>query len=313
MNDGTGSFTDVTAERAPRLQSQHLNAAGITDAEWGDLNGDGQLDLVVVGEWMPLTVFFGQEDKLVRVAPDSVGLDGTSGWWKSLTLADLDGDGSLDLIGGNHGLNSRFEASPEHPVYMWAGDFNQNEHLDHIIARSRDGKGPYPVALYQHLIEQLPYLKSEYSTFGDYAEATVPELFSEDQLERADHYQAEQLASIVAWNDGHGRFEVDSLPFPAQLAPMYASLAPKLTSDGRSILMGGNLRAVQPQIGSYDASNGVLLSRNRETRQWKMSSEKGFYSSGEIRDIEMAFVDGEPVVLVARNDSTLQAFRVISQ
>lgn len=313
MNDGKGSFTDATAERAPRLQAQHLNAAGITDAEWGDLNGDGQLDLVVAGEWMPLTVFFGRKNKLVRVAPDSVGLDGTSGWWKSLTLADLDGDGALDVIGGNHGLNSRFEASSKHPVQMWAGDFNQNGRLNRMIARSRDGKGPYPVALYQHLIEQLPYLKAEYSTFGDYAEATVSDLFSEEQLERADHYQAEQLASIVAWNDGHGRFEVDSLPFPAQLAPMYASLASDLESERRSVLMGGNLRAVQPQIGSYDASNGVLLSRNGETRQWKAFPETGFYSPGEIRDIEMASVDGEPVVLVARNDSTLQAFRLTSR
>lgn len=312
MNDGTGTFTDATAERASQLHVQNLRAAGVTDAEWGDLNGDGRSDLVVVGEWMPVTVFFGREDRLVRPPSDSVGLEGTSGWWQSLTLADLDGDGALDFVGGNHGLNSRFEASPAHPVQMWAGDFNRNGALDHIIATDRGGKGPYPVALYQHLVERLPYLKSEYSTFGDYAETTVPELFSEKQLERADHYHAEQLASVVAWNDGNGRFRVDSLPFQAQLAPMYGIRAADLKADGASeILMGGNLHAVKPQMGSYDASTGVLLSQDGGRRHLEIfSGENGFFTAGEVRDIETISVAGERVVLVARNDNFLQAFRI---
>jgi hypothetical protein len=313
MNDGTGTFTDATAERAPQLHARNLRTAGVTDAEWGDLNGDGRSDLVVVGEWMPVTVFFGREDRLVRAPPDSVGLEGTSGWWQSLTLADLDRDGALDFVGGNHGLNSRFEASPAHPVQMWAGDFNRNGALDHIIARERDGKGPYPVALYQNLVERLPYLKSEYSTFGDYAETTVPELFSEKQLESADHYHAEQMASVVAWNDGNGRFHVDSLPFQAQLAPMYGSLVADLKTGGEpEILMGGNLRAVKPQMGSYDASTGVLLSQNGGRRRWEnFSEENGFFAVGEVRDIETISVNGKLVVLVARNDSSLQAFRSV--
>ncbi len=313
MNDGTGTFTDATAERAPQLHAQKLRTAGVTDAEWGDLNGDGQSDLVVVGEWMPVTVFVGREDRLVRAPPDSVGLEGTSGWWQSLTLADLDRDGALDFVGGNHGLNSRFEASPVHPVQMWAGDFNRNGALDHIIARERDGKGPYPIALYQNLVERLPYLKSEYSTFGDYAETTVPELFSEKQLESADHYHAEQMASVVAWNDGNGQFHVDSLPFQAQLAPMYGSLVADLKTGGEpEILMGGNLRAVKPQMGSYDASTGVLLSQDRGDRRWETASrENEFFIPGEIRDIETISVNGELVILVARNDNSLQAFRII--
>lgn len=314
VNDGTGMFEDATARRAPQLRAEELHAAGITDAAWGDLNGDDMPDLIVAGEWIPLTVLLNREGQLERVEPASVGLADTRGWWQSLALADLDGDGALDLVAGNHGLNSRFRARPAHPMEMWAGDLNRNGHLEQILARYNNGQGPYPVVLWQHLIQQLPYLKSEVPTFGDYAETTVPELFSPEQLEQAEHYRVEQLASVIGWNNGSGHFRIDSLPFRAQLAPMYGILAGDLNGGGAvEILLGGNLEAVQPQAGPYDASFGVALQPDTSGRYRALPSRKsGFFSPGEIRALQVLQADDETLVFVARNNDRIQVFRVVN-
>lgn len=310
-NDGAGTFADATDQVAPQLRASALQAAGITDAAWGDLDGDGVPDLMVVGEWMRPTVFFNQGGRLERADPEAVGLGPNRGWWHSVALIDLNGDGALDWVGGNHGLNSRFEAHPERPAQLWAGDFSQNGQLEHILATYNDGGGPYPVALRQNLIQYLPTVRRRYPTFADYAETTVPEMFSAEQLEAAEHYQAEQLATVVGWNDGAGRFRVDSLPFRAQLAPMYGIAAADLDGSGRpALFMGGNLEAVQPQAGPYDASYGVVLRPDSAgTYRAVPSRVSGFLSPGEVRAIQVLRREGPPLILVARNDGRLQAFQ----
>jgi len=314
-NDGTGRFEDVTAQRAPHVRASALQAAGITDAAWGDLNGDDRPDLMVAGEWMPLTVFFNQDGRLERADPQALGLDNTRGWWQHLVLADLDVDGDLDWIGGNHGLNSRFEAHPEHPVQMWAGDFNQNGRLEHIFAAYSGGEGPYPVALRQHLVQQLPDLRARYPTFSDYAETTVPQMFDAEQLEAAHRYRAEQLVSVVGWNDGKGQFRIDSLPFRAQLAPVYGVLAQDVSGDDvPELFLGGNLSAVKPQAGPYMASYGTVLRRNATGDYQAMPSwQSGFSSAGEIRAIRAVESGDRRLILVARSNGSLQAFRVAAR
>ncbi|MGI9175109.1 MAG: FG-GAP repeat domain-containing protein, partial [Rhodothermales bacterium] len=297
---------------APQLRANALKSAGVTDAQWGDLNGDGALDLIVAGEWMPLTVFLNRSGTLERAEPQALGLDHSSGWWQSLELTDLNGDGALDFVAGNHGLNSRFRASPQEPVELWAGDVNRDGQIEQIFASYNEGTGPYPVALRQNLIQHLPHLRARYPTFADYAGKTVAELFGQE-LEGAEHYRAEQLASIVGWNDGEGSFRVDSLPFPAQLAPVYAIHIADLDGDEvPEILLGGNLEAASPQAGSYDASYGVLL-RQDSTGSYRdvPPYESGFRSAGEVRAIETLQHGGRPLVLVARNNKPVQIFELL--
>lgn len=310
-NDGTGRFEEATDRRAPQLRAPELQAAGVADAAWGDLDGDGAPDLVVAGEWMPLTVFFNRNGRLERADPASVGLAGTRGWWQRLVLADLNGNGALDLVGGNHGLNSRFRASPERPVHLWAGDFSRNGRVEHVFASYNGTDGPYPVALRHDLIEQLPHLKARYPTFADYAGTAPTDLLSREQREAAAHHRVEQLASVIGWNDGDGRFRVDSLPFRAQLAPMYGMAAADVDGDDvPEILIGGNLSAARPQAGAYDAARGTVLRQDADGRYRAVPTpQSGFVSPGEIRAIQPVRHEGRLLLFVARNDDRLLVFR----
>lgn len=307
-NDGSGSFADATDRLAPDLRPQQLGTAGITDAAWGDLNGDGAPDLMVVGEWMPVTVFINRDGRLDRSDPEIFGLGGTSGWWQSLVLTDLNGDGALDFVGGNHGLNSFFRADQDRPVELWVGDFNRNGGIEHVFASYRGDDGPYPVALRQNLIQQLPYLASRFPTFADYAGKTVQEIFRGDELTAALHYRADLLTSVIGWNDGEGRFRLERLPFNAQLTPIFAILAEDLDGDGvPELVVGGNLHAAMPQAGPYDAGYGTVLKQD-STGSYRTVSpiESGMKVPGEIRGIQSLEVDGRLFLVVARNDDSLQ-------
>jgi len=308
QNDGAGNFNEVTDDRAPGLRELGL----LTDARWGDVDSDGDPDLLISGEWMPLTLFENRDGSLVD-GTEAAGLDSTSGWWNAAALADLDGDGDLDLVGANHGLNSRFEASLQKPVQMWTYDFDGNGIVEQIIAQY-DGDDLYPLALRHDLLEQLPFLESRYPSYESYAGQTVQDIFSEDQLNSAVQHRAVMLESAVGWNDGEGRFRLESLPLEAQLAPMYGIHAVDLNSDGNNeLLMGGNLYEAKPEVGRYDASYGAALSADSTGRLRELSfSQSGFWIEGPIRGlVTLELGTGGPtLVLVARNDGGLEVFSV---
>lgn len=306
INDGKGNFEDETKSLAPEL----MNLGMITGAEWVDLNDDGLPDLVVVGEWMPLSVFMNENGRLVRKA-DDVSLDGSNGWYQTVVVADLNNDGHPDLITGNHGLNSRFKASVTEPISLYVNDFDQNGAVDHILTRFDGGK-ELPLVMRTDLLMQVPALKKKYLRFGNYAGQTISDIFSEEQLKNTLVLSAFDLTSSAWLNDGKGNFQRIELPIRAQFSPVYAIIAQDFDGDGNTdLLLGGNQHRAKPETGIYAASIGLLLKGNGDGTFVSLSSEaSGVSISGEIRDLQGIQINGQSAIVIGKNNEGIDILRI---
>ncbi|HXM37483.1 MAG TPA: VCBS repeat-containing protein [Gemmatimonadales bacterium] len=302
-NDGHGHFTDVTQEVAPEL----ANVGMVTDALWIDVDRDGRLDLVVVGEWMPITIFHNTGTKLERVA--TPGLEHSSGWWNRIIAADFTGDGLPDFVITNLGLNTRLRASPAEPATMYVKDFDGNGFSEPILSYYSGGVS-LPLALRDDLIKALPYLKSRYLKYSDYAGQTVRDIFG-SALDDALLKKAETFATALARNNGDGSFTLVPLPLAAQIAPMYGALAVDVDHDGKlDLLLAGNFDGVKPEIGRMSASYGLFLRGDGTGRFTPVpTAESGFLVSGQARDIQRLRTRSGDLYLVARNNDRPLFFR----
>jgi hypothetical protein len=296
---------DVTAERAPGL----ADAGMVTSAAWVDHDGDGRLDLVVVGEWMPVRLFHGENGRLVERTKEA-GLAGTEGWWNSVAAADLNGDGRPDLVLGNLGLDSYLRASPSEPARLYVGDFAHNGALQQILTFYKHGTS-YPLAGRDEIVRLIPPLRSKYPSYAAFGASTVEDIFPPAELKAARVLEARTFATSVAMNDGHG-FALRPLPVEAQLAPVYAALADDFDGDGRvDLLLGGNFYGVPPVLGRYDASYGLLLRGAGDGRFEAVDMERsGVAIEGQVRDIKpLRHARDGRLVVVARNDDRLLVLR----
>ncbi len=303
-NDGNGKFTDVTPQIAPNL----LEIGMITDAGWVDVDGDMDKDLILVGEWMPLTIIINDNGKFVNRTTE-YGLGNTNGWWNSLCIDDLDGDGDMDFIAGNHGLNSIFKGSETEPVKMYVNDFDLNGSVDHLVCIYKNGIS-YPIVLKHDLVAQLPGLNSKYMNYKNFMYQTIDSIFAPSQLENALILNAFQLQTSIGINNGDGTFSTQPLPQEAQLSPVYTILAEDFDKDGiRDILLAGNLHNVKPEVGRYDASYGTFL-KGTGIMKFKAIPPKqtGFKITGEARDMMSISTKNGKKLMVARNNDEMQIF-----
>jgi enediyne biosynthesis protein E4 len=306
INDGQGNFEEASGQWAPEFSELGM----VTDAVWTDWTADGNEELIVVGEWMPPRVFRNTGGRLEEMTGE-LGLDGLTGWWNAIHAADLSGNGRVDLVLGNHGLNSRFRASREHPVRMWVGDLAGNGIIEQILSLPRDGRD-YPVALRHELLEELPSLGEKYPDYASYGGQAIQEIFSEGQLDQALALEAHELGSVIIWNR-EGRAEVERLPLRGQLSPVYGLWSGDLSGDGRrEVLLGGNLYEVKPMAGPYDASyGGVLRLQEDGTLASHAPKQSGFHVDGAVRGIaSLRTINGKTLVVVARNNESIKMFLV---
>ncbi|MEM6800570.1 MAG: VCBS repeat-containing protein, partial [Bacteroidota bacterium] len=297
-NEGKGVFKDKTDTLAPGLKSLGL----ITDARWIDWDQDEDLDLVLVGEWMPISIFENDGGKLVNVT-EEVGLNKSNGFWKLVEAADLDGDGDLDLVLGNMGLNSRFKATAESPMSIVVNDFDGNKTPEQIISMY-NGEEDYPLALRHDLTMQMPGLKKKYLYYENYKEQRVEDIFEEKALRTAAKSFVYETRSMVAWNEG-GKFRLEALPQEAQFSPIYAVEIGDFDQDGQQdLLLGGNFYRSKPEIGIYDASYGLLL-KGKAGQSFEVLSSKasGIKIQGEIREFLPLKMGDKERILVGRNDA----------
>ena len=306
QNDGQGHFQDVTESVAPDLREAGL----ITDATWKDIDGDQDLDLMVVGEWMPILVFKNENGQLVE-STAAAGLAQSNGWWNKIVGQDLDGDGDVDFIAGNHGLNSRFKASSEEPLRLYVNDFDKNGTPEQIITAYNEHES-YPVVLKHDLVMQMPGLKKKYLKYANYQRQSVQDIFTPEQLEKAVKREVYELATSVLINQGNGTFVRQHLPIEAQFSPTYGITVADFDQDGyQDIVLGGNFHAAKPEVGRYDASYGLFL-KGSEKGDFRPISTKnsGLVIDGEVRDVALVATAQGPKLWIARNNEALQAWRI---
>ena len=304
-NDGKGRFSDVTSELAPALS----DAGMVTSAAWLARPGEKTLDLVVVGEWMPVRVFRQEAGKLVDRTSEA-GLTRSEGWWSSVQATDLNGDGRQDMVLGNLGLNSYLRASPDEPARMYVHDFTKNGTLQQIITFYKHGVS-YPLATRDDLVRLIGSLRSKYPSYKAFGASRVEDIFPAADLQQAVVREARVFASSVAMRQPDGSFRLQPLPAEAQLAPVYASVSRDFDGDGRTdLMMAGNLYGVPPMLGRYDASHGVLLRGAADGFLPVDMQQSGVMIDGEVRDMKvLRHARGGSLVAVARNNGRLLLLR----
>ncbi len=304
FKNNNGSYEDVSDSEGALIREVGM----VTDIKVGDLDGDQQEEILVTGEWLPIMVMSYQDGQLVD-RTEEFGFSKTNGWWNCMTVEDFDNDGDLDIMAGNLGLNSRLEASPESPLYLFGKDFDRNGQIDPIMAYAIDGK-IYPYAQRDNLASQIPKIKKKFTRYRPYAKSTVEEVFSPEALEDAMKFEAYCLESSYFEND-NGTFKRTALPPFAQVAPVFEILSGDFNDDGKKdALLVGNFDGSETETGRFDASNGVLL-LNEGNGNWSTQPNRkhGFWAAGETRDIApLTLANGRELILVAKNNDQLKAY-----
>ena len=296
MNDGAGHFTDIAKTKNPDIAQIGM----VTGAVWADLMGDQQKELVIVGEWMAPRIFSFKKDHFEEI-PTNLG--GLYGWWETVAAADLNGDGKTDLVLGNMGENFYLHPDLQNPVKLWVNDFDQNNIMDKIMTRTIAGMD-MPVFIKKDMEDQIPSLKKQNLKHDVFAKKTIQELFPAQLLKNSLVKQFNFCSSIIAVNEGNGKFTIQKLPAMVQLSSVNAASLADLNGDGYAdLVLGGNEFGFLPQFGRLDAGFGsVLLNNGKGGFDWIPPARSGLELRGQIRDIVNIPGRGKDYLLFLQND-----------
>ncbi|MGV3538962.1 MAG: FG-GAP repeat domain-containing protein [Rufibacter sp.] len=303
INNGKGQFTDQTANLAPGLQKLGL----VTDAAWHDLNVDAKPELVVVGEWMPITVFSLKSGKLTENTSAFFSRS-YRGWWNKLLLADLNQDKRPDLLVGNQGLNTQCKATDREPAELYFKDFDDNGAVDPILCFYMQGKS-YPYVTRDELLDQVSLMRTRFQDYGSYANATLENLFTAEELKGAGHLSVNYLQTAYFQGGSNGKFKEMKLPLEAQFSPVFALASVDANRDGApEVLVGGNENKARLRFGKADANYGVLLQNDGKGNLTYVPQQKsGFKVLGDVRCI---LPIGDKVVFGV-NQKPVKAYRIL--
>jgi hypothetical protein len=308
--DGHVRFTDVTAAAAKDL----INIGMVCDAVWTDFNNDGWPDLVLAGEWMPVT-FLENNKGIFKNVTAQTGLAGIKGWWNSVTAGDFDNDGDMDYIVGNMGLNSFYKASPEYPVRAYGKDFDHNGIYDMIPSLYLpDQQGvlrEFPAEGRDDLLRQINSMRKKFPSYKDFAVATMDEVLNAKDREDALILEANEFRSGYLRNDGNGKFSFHPLPQAAQYSMVNGMIADDFDGDGNlDVLLTGNDYGTEPVVGRYDALNGLFLKGDGKGNFTPLSIlQSGIYIPGNGKALaELKGADGQTLVAASQNRGYLKVF-----
>lgn len=301
LENQKGIFVDKTPEQLQRIGM-------VTDAIWSDHDQDKDVDLLVVGEFMPITIFENQNrniDRAPSIVPQS------SGWWNTIKSGDFDQDGDPDFLVGNLGLNTNYRATPEQPVRLYANDFDENGTLDPILCQYIDGT-EYPVASRDALVQQIPPIKVRFNNYKSYATASFADLFKRPEKVNMQTLEAEEFHSVFLENQ-NGKLILQALPIDLQVAPIQDFLIADFNQDQHlDALVVGNDYSTEVTIGKYDAFTGVLLWGNGKNMfTLPPTSTSGFITTGDARFItSIQHTDNQSLIIVGQNNMPLKIFKI---
>ncbi len=293
MNDGNGIFTDVTISFSKDFRQVGL----INDLAIADIDGNGFSDIVAVGDWMPLTIFF-NDGKVLK----TVSIPDTEGWWNTLALQDFDNDGDLDIVAGNWGHNTRLMASMREPIELFRSDFDDNGTIETLITYYYKGKRTV-LASKDELHKQMPFIKKKFLFYNDFARANVEDIFSKEKLKSAMRKEVKVLSTSYFENVGANKFKIHILPAEAQQSSVNKVFVDDFDADGfMDVLLVGNNYEISTQLGRLDASHGVLL-LNDQAGYFKSTSNQKFNIAGPARDIGKIIIRGDTYYVVTINNN----------
>ncbi len=305
INDGNGKFMDQTDVMAPELNSLGM----ITDASWVDISGDTTKELLIVGEWMPITVFGREQGKFINKTNDFFDKE-YAGWWNKLALEDFNNDGFTDLVVGNFGTNTQFHPTQNQPAELHFKDFDNNGAVDPIFSFYIQGKS-FPYLTRDELLNQIPNLKQKFTTYESYSSASLNEIWTKDEQSTAKYKSISHIETTLFLGTKEGKFTPAPLPQEVQYAPVYTINSLDFNQDGnKDLLLCGNSSYTKLRLGKLDANYGLLLEGDGEGNfSYVPQRLTGLKLSGNIRDV----LQINDIILFGFSEKPLEAYRLVNK
>lgn len=306
LKNENGKFINTNDQVISEISELQL----VNDALFSDYDADGDLDLIVVGEWMPITIFENNNGKFNKKNLPELG--NTIGWYQCITEADIDKDGAQDYIIGNWGTNNKYHPTKEKPLHIYAGNLDQNTSFDMALSKVSKTGELLPVRGKQCSSEQTPVLNNKLKTYKDFASSTLPEIYGQDRLANATHLEVTNFESIVLKNNGKGSFNIETLPNHAQFGPTLSIATHDVNKDGHLDVFGvGNIYDAEVETIRYDASKGyILLGNDKGTYQY--AKDTSYLNHSEAKSIQKIVINGATHFIILNKNAELKILKVNS-
>lgn len=304
LENKNGKFIDITSSKIKDLSTVQM----VNDAIFTDFDNDGDVDLIFVGEWMPIVLFENSNGEFLK--KEVPALKNTNGWYQSITETDLDNDGFKDYIIGNWGVNNKFHPTKEKPLHIYADYLDKNSSFDVVLSKVSKTGELLPLRGKECSSQQLPILNEKITSFKEFASLSLPDIYGEEQLKNATHFEAYNFKSIILKNKSNGEFEIQELPIQAQFGPTLSSQIIDINNDGNLDIFGvGNIYDSEVETIRYDASKGYILLGNSKGK-FNFSKDYSYFNNNEAKVIEKITINNKLCFIILNKNNKLTILRL---